>query len=896
MKPPFEFRLSRQARQKYDFEDELFSTDGHLILSHASASPGAGLQAARRLAARIHAVSGRLVPASALYGMALLHEVMHLLIREYEKQAPHLMSGVARALQSHLGPLFEATLWRFGEEFPSLAVYRGKSTVQEDPLSPSTPPGQSRREAILEEMLLVHLANSNPALQPYRELVDDRVLHDTAYSETVQQMRAFFAQQPPFAMPGTAGGETLDEVLSAPLRAAPHSLEGQLQFILRRWGALLGAEVIQRILRGLDFIREDAARQAQPVAGRPTLAAPLPHGEATEEEHFSPEQEWMARLVLISKNTYVWLEQLSRKYQRWIHHLDQIPDEELDELARRGINGLWLIGLWERSPASRAIKQRMGNPEAAASPYSIYRYEIAEDLGGWEALSRLRARTEPRGLRLAADMVPNHMGIDSIWVIEHPDWFLSVSTPPYPSYTFHSENLSTDPRAQIILEDHYYSRSDAAVVFKHVDTRTAQVRYIYHGNDGTSLPWNDTAQLDFTKPEVRQAVLETILHVARHFPILRLDAAMTLTRRHFQRLWFPEAGTGGAIPSRAEQGMSKAEFEARMPREFWREVVERLAAESPDTLLLAEAFWMMEGYFVRSLGMHRVYNSAFMHMLRDEENAQYRRFIKNTLEWEARVLKRYVNFMSNPDEGTAIEQFGDGDKYFGVCTLMCTLPGLPMFGHGQIEGLREKYGMEFRRPQQDESPHEGLVREHERRIFPLLRRRYLFADVEQFSFYDLHTPQGAIHEDVFAYSNRCGDERALIVYNNKFAEARGWIHAPAARLKKPSGERIQRTLAEGLGLPHEGYVVFRDHADGTEYVRPCREIWEKGLYIELGAYQCKVFMDVQIEKKTPLTPAAPKAESPRAQDEMEPKAPAGSRRATKRRGKRTTKKRQQGRT
>jgi len=858
MEPLLEFRLSRRARQKYGFEDELFSTDGHLILSHASTSPGAGWQAARRLAARIYAVSGRLIPASALYGMALMHEVMHLLIRAYEKQVPHLMSGAARSLRLRLGLPLETTLLRFSEEFPSLAVYRGESTAQDDLSSPSALPGRSGRETTLEEMLLVHLANSNPALQPYRELIDDRVLDDTVYSEVLRQVRAFLAQQPPFHLPGADGGETLDEVLSAPLRAAPHSLEGQLQFILRRWGALLDAEVIQRILRGLDFIREDAVRQAHPPAGRPIFEVALPHGETTEEEHFSPEQEWMARLVLISKNTHVWLEQLARKYQRWIHRLDQIPDEELERLARYGINGLWLIGLWERSPASRTIKQRMGNPDAAASAYAIYRYDIADDLGGWEALSRLRARAEQRGIRLAADLVPNHMGIDSIWVIEHPDWFLSVSAPPYPSYTFNSENLSTDPRAQIILEDHYYSRSDAAVVFKHVDTRSAQVRYIYHGNDGTSFPWNDTAQLDFTKPEVRQAVLETIRHVARHFPILRLDAAMTLTRKHFQRLWFPEAGTGGAIPSRAEHGLTKAEFEARMPREFWREVVERLAAESPGTLLLAEAFWMMEGYFVRTLGMHRVYNSAFMHMLRDEENALYRRFIKNTLEWEARVLKRYVNFMSNPDEGTAIEQFGDGDKYFGVCTLMCTLPGLPMFGHGQIEGLREKYGMEFRRPQWDESPNEGLVREHERRIFPLLRRRYLFADVEQFSFYDLHTPQGTVHEDVFAYSNRCGDERALIVYNNKFAEARGWIHASAAYLKKPSGERIQRTLAEALGLPGEGYVVFREHASGTEYVHSCREIWERGLPIELGAYQCQVFMDWHIEKKSP--PGHPRAE------------------------------------
>ena len=182
-------------------------------------------------------------------------------------------------------------------------------------------------------------------------------------------------------------------------------------------------------------------------------------------------------------------------------------------------------------------------------------------------------------------------------------------------------------------------------------------------------------------------------------------------------------------------------------------MVDRVAAEVPETLLLAEAFWLMEGYFVRTLGMHRVYNSAFMHMLRDEDNAKYRLAIKQTLEFDPQILKRYVNFMNNPDEKTAVEQFGNGDKYFGVCTLLSTLPGLPMFGHGQIEGFREKYGMEFRRAKWDETADDGLVRGHEWKIFPLLHRRHLFADVEQFLLYDFFTANGSVDENVFAYSN-----------------------------------------------------------------------------------------------------------------------------------------------
>ncbi len=513
------------------------------------------------------------------------------------------------------------------------------------------------------------------------------------------------------------------QVLLAPALRSPTSLLGQLEYLLERWRNVLGEAFVMRILRSVDFVNEERIRQTGPggFSGSAPLLTFTGH-DYTEYERFSQDKDWMPRLVLIAKNSYVWLDQLSMKYQRAINQLNQIPDEELDLLNQRGITGLWLIGLWERSLASKKMKQMMGNPDAVASAYSLMDYQIAADLGGWDALQDLRWRAWQRGIRLSADMVPNHMGIDSKWVVEQPDWFLSLPYSPYPNYSFNGADLSNDSRVGIQIEDHYYDKTDAAVVFKRLDRWTGDTRYIYHGNDGTSMPWNDTAQLDFSKAEVREAVIQTILHVARNFPIIRFDAAMTLAKKHIQRLWFPEPGQGGAIPSRSEHGLTRAQFDAAIPNEFWREVVDRVAAEVPDTLLLAEAFWLMEGYFVRTLGMHRVYNSAFMHMLRDEDNAKYRQVMKNTLEFDPQVLKRYVNFMNNPDEKTAAEQFGTTDKYFGVCTLMLTLPGLPMLGHGQIEGYHEKYGMEYRYAKWQESVDEGLVRGHDWRIFPLTHR------------------------------------------------------------------------------------------------------------------------------------------------------------------------------
>ena len=552
----------------------------------------------------------------------------------------------------------------------------------------------------------------------------------------------------------------------------------------------------------------------------------------------------MPNTVLIAKSTYVWLHQLSKRYGHHIHRLDRIPDEELSTLAHRGFNALWLIGVWERSKASQTIKRLCGNAEAVASAYSLYDYSIAADLGGEEAYRNLRDRAQARGIRLASDMVPNHMGIDSRWVVEHPEWFLSRYDSPYPAYTFNGPDLSNDDRVEIKIEDHYYEQSDAAVVFRRRDKWTDSTQFVYHGNDGTSFPWNDTAQLNYLSAQVREQIIQTILHVARSFPIIRFDAAMTLAKRHIQRLWFPVPGSGGAIPSRAESSMTPAEFDAAIPHEFWREVVDRVAAEVPGTLLLAEAFWLMEGYFVRTLGMHRVYNSAFMVMMRDEDNAKYRSVLKNTMEFDPGIMKRYVNFMSNPDERTAIDQFGSGDKFFGVASLMATLPGLPMFGHGQVEGFTEKYGMEYYRPRYEETPNDWLIERHQREIAPLLHQRKLFAESEHFLLYDYWRPEGAVDENVFAYSNRNGHSCALILFNNNYGSTTGTIHHSTNFADKASGSLRQRDLRDGLGLTDDGnaFLGYRDVSSGLEYIRRASDLSHNGFTIELRGYQYCVLL------------------------------------------------------
>ncbi|MCC6146303.1 MAG: alpha-amylase [Anaerolineaceae bacterium] len=841
-----EFHVSRQARDRYQFDQSLFSLTGNVIF--------ANFPAVRLFAQKINArrdlsqSSGHTVQAGQLNAMGLIDEILHFVVTLYRRQKnPAIMLQAYAWLEEKVGKTaLENTLEEFCAQFPPLAVYQQEIAL-EAYLNASTE-GTPNRLVALEEMLLLWLANQNPAFHPFNELFDDTSLSaDTAYPLVIAELDQFFKLQPPFG----PDQDNLVDMLRKPAIVVPYSLPGQLEYIRKHWGDLLG-EYFYRLLISLDLIREE--EKSGFLGPGPVLVPTYGRhgkleGDENETERFSEDREWMPRLVLIAKNSYVWLDQLSKKYNRLISRLDEIPDEELDQLAHWGITGLWLIGLWERSTASARIKQLCGNPEAIASAYSLAGYWIAQDLGGAQALDNLRSRAAHRGIRLASDMVPNHMGIDSPWVFEYPDRFISLSESPFPSYSFNGPDLSNREGYGIFLEDHYFTRSDAAVVFKWVNYSSSETRFIYHGNDGTTMPWNDTAQLDYLKHEVREAVLHTILEVARQFPIIRFDAAMTLTKRHFHRLWYPQPGSGGDIPSRSGHGLTKDQFDSLMNEEFWREVVDRAAVEAPDTLLLAEAFWLMEGYFVRTLGMHRVYNSAFMNLLRDEDNAKYRTILKNTLEFEPEILKRFVNFLNNPDERTAVEQFGKEDKYFGVCTLMVTLPGLPMFGHGQIEGYSEKYGMEYRKAYWDEQTDFNLVERHERQIFPLLHRRTMFAGVERFLLYDFYLESGVVNEDVYAYSNRDGSGQALVVYHNRFANTRGWIRTSAGFTVKSEGGRnlTQKTLAEGLGLSPEEttFVLFRDQVSGLQYIQPSQALAKNGLFLELNAYQCHVFLDFQ---------------------------------------------------
>ena len=863
----FDFHISKAAREKYELEQSLFSVTGKVIL--------ADYQQSRILSEKINSKrreegNDQFVTAGQINALGLLHEIFHLLMRKYEESDnPGVFGKAIIHLKNEISETgFEKTILAFVEEFPPLSVYN-KIITSEEYLRRNTS-GKPNKEIILEEIILLYMENSNPAASNLRELyADDNLSLKTNYKQLIEKTEKFFDNE----IPTRLGGLPLFKLLRKPISSNPFDLEKQLDFVRTEWGAYLGDDLLNRLLRGVDLIREDY-KLFVPHGGGEKGTPPVPTYDEDlerlriirdklsaekklsederrfylEYEKFTEDVGWIPEVVMIAKNVYVWLHQLSIKYKREIKKLDQIPDEELDQLARWNFNALWLIGIWERSSASQKIKHLTGNISAVSSAYSLYDYVIAEELGGERAFQNLKDRSWVRGIRMASDMVPNHMGIFSKWVIDKPDYFLQRNEPPYPNYTFNGQNLSEDDRVEIRIEDQYYSRKDAAVVFQRRDRYTGSVKYIYHGNDGTNMPWNDTAQLNLLNPEVRESLIQTIMHVARKTPIIRFDAAMTLAKKHYQRLWFPAPGSGGAIPSRTDYSMTIEEFNRIMPNEFWREVVDRINSTMPNVLLLAEAFWLMESYFVRTLGMHRVYNSAFMHMMMKEENEKYRQLIINTLEFNPEILKRYVNFMSNPDEETAINQFGKGDKYFGVAVMMLTMPGLPMFGHGQIEGFSEKYGMEYKQSYYKENADEHLVWRHTKELFPLMKMRYLFNQVENFELYDFLDKHGDVNNSVYAFSNKSGNDSALVLYNNSYFETEGSIvFSHPKMISGNGGMKRPHHIAELLNFKSskEYYYIYTDHRTQLQFLVSGKEIAEHGFKIHLFGYQYRVCLQFQ---------------------------------------------------
>ena len=338
-----EFHISRNARQRYQFAESLFSYTGNVVF--------ANMAACRDFAYRMNQVRDvenhpdRVVHAGQLYAMGLIDEASHVLIASYRQQFdPEVMTSALDWFAAQVGAeKLDAMLLAFVEQFPGSSVIRGLETPRQW-LAGQTE-GTPHRAAALEELLLLWTANRNQAFRPFEELFEDRTLAEkTVYRQVTQRMPEYFASRPLIPLPDAKPMSLLD-LLRAPAVGSPDSLSDQLALIQKLWKPLIGDSLERLLEMAAAILREEELAiwtqfnppdaHAAEGARRHGHKSPFADGHsevptfgdpANEYEKFSADTAWMPNTVLIAKSTYVWLAQLSRKYGRHIGRLDEIPD------------------------------------------------------------------------------------------------------------------------------------------------------------------------------------------------------------------------------------------------------------------------------------------------------------------------------------------------------------------------------------------------------------------------------------------------------------------------------------------------------------------------------------------------------------------------------------------
>ncbi|MFI0449604.1 hypothetical protein [Actinomadura sp. 6N118] len=368
--------------------------------------------------------------------------------------------------------------------------------------------------------------------------------------------------------------------------------------------------------------------------------------------------------VVHEVNTLVWLNDIERRFGEGRHlgeggqpaegrrageaarlDLRDLPKEAWDELAIPSADVVWLMGVWERSPAGRSIALTdpgllasfqtalpdLGDDDITGSPYCVRRYVADERLGGPDGLAVARAELDRRGLGLYLDYVPNHVAPDHPWLLDHPDYFLHGDR----------ADQDRDPEAYLAVGGMVYAR----------------------GRDPSFPPWPDVVQLNAFAPQLREATAGVLAEIGDQCDGVRCDMAMLMMNEVFARTWGAQAG-------------------APPPDEFWPTVLTEVRSRHPHMTFLAEAYWDLEFQLQRQ-GFDFCCDKGLYDRLVAGDPGGVRDHLRADLGYQRGLCR----FLENHDEPRAAAAFGQEQERAAAVTI-ATLPGAQLWHEGQLDGRR----------------------------------------------------------------------------------------------------------------------------------------------------------------------------------------------------------------
>lgn len=440
---------------------------------------------------------------------------------------------------------------------------------------------------------------------------------------------------------------------------------------------------------------------------------------------------WPLHPILYEINTWVWLDELSRKYQKAVT-LGTVPPEEWDQIASLGFDAVWFMGVWERSPAGIAISMQNAGlvegfrrtlPDFAAednvgSPYCVRRYVVDRHLGGAAGLATAREALATRGLRLILDFVPNHVAPDHPWVSDHPEYFVQGT----------ADEAQNDPESFVKVGGTVFAL----------------------GRDPYFPAWPDVLQLNAFQSGLRQAVVDTVAEIAAQCDSVRCDMAMLMLNDIFERTWGVRAGT-------------------KPIEDYWEAVIPAIKERWPGFRFIAEAYWNLEWELQRQ-GFDFCYDKKLYDRM-EHENAEN---VRQHLLADAAYQQGMVRFIENHDEPRAATSFADG-KGRAAAVVILTLTGARLLYEGQLEGRTVRLPVFLGRRPAEPIDHD-LVAFYELLLNEISRDVFRNGNWRLCEWSGWHDNQSC--QSLLAWWWARGDERYLVVVNYSDGSAQGRVHGP----------------------------------------------------------------------------------------------------------------------
>ena len=341
-------------------------------------------------------------------------------------------------------------------------------------------------------------------------------------------------------------------------------------------------------------------------------------------------------------NTWPWLGAISTNEGRAID-LGSVPERHWDEIADLGFDAVWLMGVWQRSPAGIAIALsndslvgsfRAALPDCQAedvvgSPYCVRSYVVDDYFGGPDGLASARQALAKRGMGLILDFVPNHVAPDHPWTRLKPEVFVSGT----------AADLERDPASFVEIGG----------------------RVLANGRDPYFPAWPDVVQLNAFAPALRAAVIEMLIEIGGQCDGVRCDMAMLVMNDVFARTWGDRVGPAP-------------------DSDYWPTVIPAVRAAHPGFLFMAEAYWDLE-WPLQQQGFNYCYDKRLYDRIVQGPAEQ----VRLHLLADDRYQRGLVRFVENHDEPRAASAFGSRRSQVAAVTAL-TQTGARLVHNGQLEG------------------------------------------------------------------------------------------------------------------------------------------------------------------------------------------------------------------